>query len=192
MREHEDDDLTPAEREAFRALPRERDPGQLLEERTVRALSEHGVFSVRERHRRGFGLHPAWIAAAAAAFVAVFLGGFTAGQELANRRANQLVMEMRKADAAQAAAMVQQTGSAYVAAMSALADAARDPQHRSANELASAREVATNSLHAAASELVRLAPEEPLAATILRGLDQAARADSVNHGGAEQRKVAWF
>jgi hypothetical protein len=191
MHEH-DDDLTPAEREAFRALPRERDPGQLLEERTVRALSEHGFFSAREPRTRRFTLHPAWVAAAAAAFVAVFLGGFTVGQELANRRASAMVLELRKQDAAQAAAMVQQTGSAYVAALSALADYARDP-HARGNELASAREVATNSLHAAASELVRLSPEEPLAAQILRGLDQAARRDSLTGNGVnEQRKVAWF
>jgi hypothetical protein len=79
-----------------------------------------------------------------------------------------------------------------VAALSALADYARDP-HARGNELASAREVATNSLHAAASELVRLSPEEPLAAQILRGLDQAARRDSLTGNGVnEQRKVAWF
>jgi hypothetical protein len=191
MHEH-DDDLTPAEREAFRALPRERDPGQLLEERTVQALRERGAFTTREPRRMRFGFHPAWVAAAAAACVALFLGGFTVGQELANRRANQMVIEMRKQDAAQAAAMVQQTGSAYVAALSALADAARDP-HMRGTEIASAREVATNSLHAAASELVRLAPEEPLAAQILRGLQQAGRSDSLaGHGVTEQRKVAWF
>jgi hypothetical protein len=139
-----------------------------------------------------FAFHPAWVAAAAAACVALFLGGFTVGQELANRRASQMVIEMRKQDAAQAAAMVQQTGSAYVAALSALADAARDP-HARGTEIASAREVATNSLHAAASELVRLSPEEPLAAQILRGLDQAARTDSLaGRGATEQRKVAWY
>ena len=191
MHEH-DDELTPAEREAFRALPRELDPGRLLEERTVNALREQGAFSTGQPRRVRFGFHPAWVAAAAAACVALFLGGFTVGQELANRRASQMVLEMRKQDAAQAAAMVQQTGSAYVAALSALADAARDPHARGA-ELASAREVATNSLHAAASELVRLAPEEPLAAQILRGLEQAGRRDSLaGRGVTEQRKVAWF
>jgi major membrane immunogen (membrane-anchored lipoprotein) len=104
-----------------------------------------------------------------------------------------MVIEMRKQDAAQAAAMVQQTGSAYVSALAALADAVRDPKAAHGTEVASAREVATNSLHAAASELVRLAPEEPLAAQILRGLDQAARGDSVaGRGATEQRKVAWY
>ncbi len=191
MHEH-DDDLSPAEREAFRALPRERDPGELLEERTVRALREQGLFGGRERPRRSVTVHPAWVAAAAAAFVAVFLGGFTLGQEIATRRANQMVLELRKQDAAQAAAMVQQTGSAYVAALSALADAVKDPKGHDSQQLASAREVATNSLHAAASEMVRLSPEEPLAAVILRGLEQAARRDSVAGGANEQRKVAWF
>jgi hypothetical protein len=132
------------------------------------------------------------VAAAAAASVAIFLGGFTLGQEIANGRANRMVIEMRKQDAAQAAAMVQQTGSAYVAALSALADMARDP-HAHGNELASGREVATNSLHAAASELVRMAPEEPLAAQILRGLEESARRDSLaGRPSTDQRKVAWF
>ena len=37
------DDLTPEERSLFAALPREREPGRLLEERTVRALRERGA-----------------------------------------------------------------------------------------------------------------------------------------------------
>ena len=41
--EMDDNELTPAERELFAALPREREPGRLLEERTVRALREQGL-----------------------------------------------------------------------------------------------------------------------------------------------------
>ena len=40
-----DDDLSPDERAAFEALPRERDPGRMLEERTVQALRARGLLA---------------------------------------------------------------------------------------------------------------------------------------------------
>jgi hypothetical protein len=42
-----DDELTPREREALKALPRERMPGRLLEERTVQALRQRGLLRAR-------------------------------------------------------------------------------------------------------------------------------------------------
>ena len=72
-----DDELTSAEREAFAALPREALPGDLLEERTVRALAEQGY--LRRRH----ALRPrpalAWAVAAAACAI-FFVAGFTVGR----------------------------------------------------------------------------------------------------------------
>ena len=182
-----DDELTPEERTAFARLSREFDPGRLLEERTVRALKSRGL--IREPQRSGFVLHPGWMVAAAATIVAVFLGGFSTGQMLALHQASRTMVEIRRQDAAQAAAMVQQTGSAYVAALAALADASRSSHP---NQVAEAREVAVNSLHAAANEMVRLSPDEPLAATLLRGLAEAARRDTTGNRVDEKRKVAWF
>ena len=43
MNEHDEDELTPDLRAELAALPRERDPGRLLEEHTVRALRERGL-----------------------------------------------------------------------------------------------------------------------------------------------------
>jgi hypothetical protein len=46
--QHEDPmALTPQEQAAFDALPREADPGRLLEERTVQALRERGLLDGR-------------------------------------------------------------------------------------------------------------------------------------------------
>jgi len=72
-----DDELTPAEREAFAALPREAPGGDLLEERTVRALAAEGLLRRRHALRRRSGL--AW-AAGVAACVLFFVAGFTLGQ----------------------------------------------------------------------------------------------------------------
>jgi hypothetical protein len=182
-----DDDLTPEERAAFAALPRERDPGEMLEERTVRALRAHGLIGRPERH--GIMLSPAWLTAAAAALVAVFTFGFALGQWLESRESSKTLVELRRQDAAQAAAVVQQTGSAYVAALSALTQASRSSN---AQDVAQGREVASTILHAAANEMVRLSPEDPLTLQILRGLEHAAGRDSVARRNEATRQVAWF
>jgi hypothetical protein len=187
-----DDDLTREEREALDALPRERDPGPLLEERTVRALRVRGLLG--RGHRMGAApvFSPAWASAAAAAAVALFVSGFAVGNWIQSRHTEQLLVSMHERDAAHTAALVQRTGSAYVAALAALADAADSSRvggRAAGRDVAQGREVAVNILHAAANQLVRIAPEEPLAARILQGLDRAAARDSVS--GAEQQ-VIWF
>jgi hypothetical protein len=70
-----DDELTPAEREAMRSLPREAHPGDLLEERTVRALAGRGWIRTRRRIPAPLG----W-AAAVAACVLFFVAGFSIGK----------------------------------------------------------------------------------------------------------------
>jgi len=69
-----DEELSDGEREALRALPREAQPGDLLEERTVRALADRGL--LRARHRVPPTL--AWLGAAAACAL-FFVAGFSAG-----------------------------------------------------------------------------------------------------------------
>jgi len=183
-----DDDLSPEELAALRALPRERDPGDLLEHRTVRALRARNL--LRQPQRRGIVLSPAWLTAAAAVLVAVFTGGFAIGQWLEARQNDQTMIAMREHDAAQAAAMVQQTGSAYLAALAAFSEASRGSQKP--HDVTQGREVASTILQAAANEMVRLSPEDPLSLQILRGLERA-RGDSTSTGAANpKRQVAWF
>jgi hypothetical protein len=183
-----DDDLSPEELAALRALPRERDPGEMLEHRTVRALRARNL--LRQRERRGFVFSGPWVAAAAAGFIAVFAGGFSLGQWLEARQSDKTLVELRRQDAAQAAAVVQQTGSAYLAALSALAEASNTS--RSSHDVAQGREVASSILHAAANQMVRISPEDPLALQILRGLERA-RGDSTSTSVADaKRRVAWF
>ena len=54
-------------------------------------------------------------------------------------------------------------------------------------DLAQGREVAVNALHAAANQLVRIAPEDPLAVRILAGMN-SAKHDSTS--GTD--RLLWF
>jgi len=170
-----DDELRQWERERMAGLPREREPGRLLEERTVRALRERGLL-------RPPGGQRVWWATAAAAAIALFATGFAIGQRSSIGLATQL------ADGQQAtmqlAQQVQRTGSAYVAALAALANVA-DSTNGGAVE--QGREAAKAALYAAATEFAALAPRDPVASQILWLLPRAdAAPDSV------RRSVVWF
>src|SRR5690349_21240103 len=94
--EMDDNELTPAERELFAALPREREPGRLLEERTVRALREQGLLKAPVQQadtRRRLRFPAAWISGAIAAGIALFLGGLATGQYLGARHASEMVSQ---------------------------------------------------------------------------------------------------
>ena len=58
---------------------------------------------------------------------------------------------------------------------------------------AQAREVALTALHAAANEVVRLAPNDPVATRILLGIEQARRqALPPDARDSAARQIAWF
>jgi hypothetical protein len=77
----QDDQLTPAEAQRFAALPREAQPGYLLEERTVQALASRGWI----RSRRLVPAPLVWAGAAAACLV-FFVAGFSVGQSRSESR----------------------------------------------------------------------------------------------------------
>jgi len=85
---------------------------------------------------------------------------------------------------------VQQTGSAYVQALEALVTAAN--QNQGPQQSAQAREVALTALHAAANEVVRLAPNDPVASKILQGIEQARRQAQPLEEQDAGRKIVWF
>lgn len=189
-----DEDLTREEREALSSLPREREPSELLEERTVRALRARGLLRTRRRAgpaRPGLPAGtptPAWNTAVAAGLVAVFASGFAVGQWLESRQTRDVLIALRRHDAAQATAMVERAGSAYIEALTHLAnvaDSSRTPA------VAQGRQAAVDILHAAASQLVRLEPDDPLAMKILQGLDRVTVRDSTDMSAADRRLV-WF
>ncbi|HEU0015115.1 MAG TPA: hypothetical protein VFQ45_15605 [Longimicrobium sp.] len=185
--DHENDELPPELRGALAALPRERDPGRLLEERTIRALRERGLLEAPAARGRTRRFPAAWMGGAVAAAIALFVSGLAVGQWMAARNTVQMLTAIRAEDARQAAAQVQQTGSAYVAALSRFAEMADDSA--ATPQTVQGREVAMRMLRQAADEVVRIAPDDPVASGILAGFQ---RADSTAGGGADRRKTVWF
>lgn len=181
-----DEEMTPELRRHLAALPREREPGALLEERTVRALRERGLIETRKAGGRVRRIPMAWLGGAVAAGIALFASGITVGQWMGTRATAQVVQAVQAQNERQAALLVQQTGSAYVNAlgqMAALSDSGRATPREG-------REVATKILRAAADELVRIAPDDPIAGAVLAGFQ---RADSAQAAGAGQKqRVVWF
>lgn len=178
-----DEDLTQEEREALGQLPREREPSSLLEERTVRALRNQGMLS------RTTPVGRSWItvAAAVAAGAVLYLGGIATGQWMSNRQTANTLAAIQRNNAMQAAMLVQRTGSAYAQAIAALSHV---PDSTDRQYLVQGREVALTALYAAANEVVRLAPDDPVVGRILQVLDHDRdRADSAF---SEPHRVVWF
>lgn len=186
-----DTELTPAERELFAALPREREPGRLLEERTVRALRERGLLHAAQAPvadaRRRLRFPAAWISGAVAAGIALFLGGLATGQYLGQQHTSQVVSLVQARDAQTAALLVQQTGTAYVQALSKLT------ADTTGNANRQGREVAQQMLKQAAGEVVRMNPNDPVASGILAAFDRAGANRAAAPGDtASKQRVVWF
>lgn len=181
-----DEEMTPELRRELAALPRERTPGALLEERTVRALRDRGMIETSKADGRVRRIPRAWIGGAVAAGLALFASGIAMGQWMGTRATAQVVQAVQAQNDRQAALLVQQTGSAYVSAleqMAAMTDSGKAAP-------AESREVATRILRAAADELVRIAPDDPIAGAVLAGFQ---RADSARAAGTGQKqRVVWF
>lgn len=177
-----EDELPPELLSALRGLPREREPGRLLEERTVRALRESGL--VQAAAPRGIRRVPAaWISGAVAASLALFASGVAVGQWLGGRATAEVVNAVQARNDQQAAMLVQQTGTAYVQALRHFAAmdsaGAADPQ---------GREVAAHMLRAAAGQMVRIAPNDPVAGAVMASHPKTDTAAAHRAG----QQVLWF
>jgi hypothetical protein len=185
--DEEEGELTPDVRAALAALPRERHPGTLLEERTVRALRERGLL---RPHGRRLRFPAAWVGGAVAAGIALFVSGLAVGQWMGARNTEKVVAAVQQQNAQQAALLVQQTGSAYVNALSrfaAVADTA------GAAQTSQGREVARQMLRSAAEELVRISPDDPVAVGILASFDRVRQQQGRRPGEAEGKtRTVWF
>ncbi|MGQ0815029.1 MAG: hypothetical protein ACT4O1_11255 [Gemmatimonadota bacterium] len=165
-------------------LPMEKTPSPLLEERTVRQLRKRGLL------RKTRSLPIAWLVGSIAASLALLATGVVIGQYLGTRNTVQAIAQIQnRGDAAAAAAHVQQTGTAYVQALEALVSAAHQNQNGQVNP--QAREVALTALHEAANEVVRLAPNDPVVAKILQGIEQEKK-QSQTGNARTQRQIVWF
>lgn len=181
-------DLSPAERRAFEALPRTAEPPRDLEDRAVALLQARGLLAVPLRPvaappRRW---QPAWVAGALAASLALFASGIAVGQFLGARSATIAAAVGLGSTIAERTQHVERTGSEYVAALSALLQGT-DTTDAAARERAT--EAALAALSSAAQEVARLAPNDPLAAAVLRGLTERRRAGQPS---PSTRTVVWY
>lgn len=176
--------LTPAEQEAFDSLPRERTPSRLLEERTARALRERGL--IRSSSARPGVVRPWMVIAAVAASVALFATGLAVGQWMGARQTVDALAAFYPDRTERAAALVQTTGSAHTAALGGLIAATEGANPET---LEQAREVARAALWSAASEVVRIAPDDPLAVRILQEFERARTGQGTSE---DARNFVWF
>lgn len=188
----EEVELTPEEREGYERLPRERAPGDVLEERVVRALRERGFLSGGSRPEetgRFRGL-PTWMAVAAG-FLVFLVGGVAgglAGHRIGASTATEALLAGRGQDAA---LRVQEAGTAYVRALVAL-EAMREAGRE--EMVGQGREAASVTLHAAAQVLERLDPSDPLLPVLTELLEERLREGVPDpaRDGREVQQTIWF
>lgn len=173
-----DDDRDPERIEALQALPRLAEPSRLLEERTVRALRGRGL--LRPPSSRPLVAVTPWRAVAAlAAGLVLFVGGFALGRARAAARPGEARDGVR---------LVEHRSSAYVEALGSLAQHAAGAGPEAA---ARAHLVARTTLAAAAEQLVRLAPDDPLATRLLQALETTSGV-APDSSAVAARRVVWF
>ncbi len=161
-----DDELTPTEKEALAALPRERTPSPFLEERVVRVLRNRGV--LERRKRRFVEVTALRMAGAIAACVIILIGGFAVGRWTSSLLIVRTDIAPYAASEASAAALLQRAGTAYVLALQNLAsmsEPARDQEMRQGCE------IALVTLYTAADQVAKIVPREHLARQLLRAIE---------------------
>jgi len=168
---------------ALGTLPREAESGTMLEERTVQLLRAQGLLTNARRQQQPRW----WIGAAAAAAIALFATGMATGQWLGARQ-TAAALAAQQASIEGMSSLVQSTGDAYVSALARLAENNGAP---GAPGSAEARDVALQVLHQAANEVVRLAPNDPVAVRILQGLDHATT-QQPSSAREPRRQIIWF
>jgi hypothetical protein len=182
-----DEELTSAEREALEALPREQTPSPFLEERVVTALHDRGV--LRPTRPRAIELTPARIAVAAAAAIALLVGGFAMGRWAGEFPDTSVQPRAIEAIQPTLAASLQHAGTAYVSALERLASSETAPH---SDEMRQGREVALTTLYTAAGEVSRIVPKKHMAGQLLQALDLTVVADTNEQDSQATERVIWF
>jgi len=176
---HEDKEWEDKLMSYAQALP-EKMPSALLEERTVRELRRRGLLQRKQVIPR------MWLTGSVAASLLLFASGVVLGQYLAGRNTAKIVAAASSVESVES---VRKTGDAYVQALEKLVNST--PQTQNRQDSTHAREVALTALHQAANEVARLAPNDPVVAQIIRGIEQE-RMDQTRKGRTPDRNIVWF
>jgi hypothetical protein len=188
------DELTPSEKKAMDALPRDKEPSAFLEERTVRALRKDG--SLRTRGRRHIEVTVSRVISAVAASIVLIVGGFTLGQWTGSQRTTRPVVESVDTGNLDLAVHLQRTGTAYLSALDQFAEHQGEQGGGTDSDAAQGREVALTTLYAAVDETTRIVPEGAVASLFLQMLEQARSTESAVAAGSQDERepqmVIWF
>jgi hypothetical protein len=187
------DDWTTEEREALSGLHETWDGPPDLEDRLVRQLRREGL--VRRPEGRTFpdiarlftAPWPRTLAAAAVLallLAASYLTGFRAGA----RETAGAVLAGRERERGETVLAVQQAGTAY---LEALRELVSHSAVATTPEWARGRNAALDALHAAAGEMVRIAPDDPVAGYLIQALDRT-RPDIAEYTRPDSSLVIWF
>lgn len=173
------EDLSPGERAAFETLSRARSPDPAVEERIMKQLRAGGI--LRSTGASG-AMRTRRTLLAAAAAIAIFFAGFGTGRSAGGRSADTAV------DRGATYERIRNAGLAYVAALSQIPDTTAVESPVTLQQ----REAMVSVLGAVAAEVLRLYPDDPLAASILAGLEWRRRRTDDTPAAAQARRVAWF
>jgi hypothetical protein len=181
-----DDELTPSEKRALEALPKERAPSAFLEERVVRVLRREKHLHSREG-RRAIPITGWRIAGAVAACIAFVVCGFALGYWASSRPEAVSRGFVSVSNAMPLAYSVQQAGTDYVLALEKLAAYSDSTQ---GEEAQLGREVALNILYTAADQMVKIVPKDVLARCIVHAITTTGPIESDRDGeNAEPRTI---
>lgn len=182
-----DDDLSPSEREALEALPKERTPSPFLENRVVNALRRRGV--LRPAERRIIEITRLRLVGAVAVSIFLLVGGFAVGHLTALRQITPPGEPRAEKSEVPIPATVQQVGTAYV---SALEELALLPVSTASDEVLQGREVALSTFYSAATQVTKIVPREHLATHLLQALNIREAAYHVGEDDGQQLEVISF
>jgi len=182
-----DDELTPSEREALAALPREPAPSPHLEERVVRALRSRGV--LKERERWTLELSPLRVAAALATCIALLVGGFMLGRSSSATITMPVSIPEGMPGATSYAVSLQGAGTAY---LRALEDLASSSHAASGEDRRQACEVALVTLYAATRQIAAIAPKDYMAREMLRAIETSEPAAARQQAEGSAPQQVWF
>lgn len=182
-----DDELTPSEKKAMEALPKERVPNADLEDKVVGALRDRGVLSTRKD--RVVELTSGRIAGLVAACLVLIVGGFTLGFWANSLHTARTVTADHPAGEVSVAATLQYAGGVYLAALEELA-ALPDSTH--GEEMLQGREVALRTLYTATDRVTKIVPKDYLAGQLLQVIQTSEGIGPNDEIQRAARQAIWF
>jgi hypothetical protein len=181
------DELTPSEKNAMEALPRERFPSAALEERVVKALRDRGV--LYSGKGRIITVTYSKMAYAIAASIVLLVAVFALGRWSGSRQIEHMDITELTASEISVAASLQRAGTAYILALENFASL---PDSASSEEIHQGCEVALSTFYTAAAQMTKLVPKSYLAGQLLQAIEIGVVPQTEGEAGKSGPRSIWF